>query len=320
MQQLEVSHLESNQRLDKFILRYLKNCPQSFLYKCFRTNKIKYNGKKPKGNELLQTGDIIKIFLLDDQIEEMQGKATLKKVAQQFKIIFEDDNILIVDKPMGLLTQKANKADNSLAEQILSYLDNKNELEGLNGFKPAPSNRLDRNTAGLVISGKNLAASRAISDMLKEKNISKYYLTIVKGIIEKPITLHAYHTKLDGNKARISDYKVGDAKPIETKISPLKIIEGYTVLEVKLITGKTHQIRAHLSQIGYPIIGDTKYGDQKVNKYFEDKYQLRSQFLCAYKIKFEECDNILDYLENRVFIANVPMLYTKILEGETNKI
>ncbi|OON92034.1 MAG: hypothetical protein ATN34_04015 [Epulopiscium sp. Nele67-Bin002] len=312
MREIIISDIEANQRLDKFMIRYLRNCPVSLLYKYFRTNKIKYNGKKPKGNEKIQQGDTIKVFLLDEILIDLAGDTSIANVEVKFQVVYEDSNILLVNKPLGLLTQKATKDDNSLAEQVLSYLG-----ESVNGFRPSPCNRLDRNTSGIVVVGKNLVATTALSNMLKKQCITKNYLAIVKGVIKKPITLYAYHRKQHGkNEVIILDYEQNGAKPIETRVMPIQQKGDLTLIEVQLVTGKTHQIRAHLKQIGHPIIGDYKYGETAINDYFKQNYNLSSQFLYAYKIKFEVCEAPLTYLEHKVFTANAPSLFAKVLEGE----
>ncbi|OOB80097.1 MAG: hypothetical protein BEN19_06685, partial [Epulopiscium sp. Nuni2H_MBin003] len=294
----------------KFILKYLQTYPMSFVYKCFRTNKIKLNGKKPKGMEKLCPADNIKIFLTDDMLVQNTNIMLTEKT---FSVIYEDANILIVDKPIGVLTQKAQPTDVSLAEEVLSYL----QENSINGFKPAPLNRLDRNTSGIVLVGKNLVTATAISSMLQQKQLTKNYLAIVSGHIKKEITLNGYHLKKRGvNEVKIVDFCERDTKEIITKVVPIMQKDDLTLVEVELVTGKTHQIRAQLQQVGHPIIGDYKYGDSHINNYFKCKYNLTSQFLCAYKIKFNTCNNILAYLEDKVFFANVPEIFTTILEKE----
>lgn len=319
MREVIISSAEANQRLDKFLLKYLKKCPKSYLYKCFRTKKIKYNGKKPQGNEILQDGDSIKLFIPEEQLQEFEEIKVIEKTKISFKKVYEDENLLIVDKPLGLLTQKDTKDGHSLAEEVLSYLVetqtyNANETKG---FVPAPCNRLDRNTAGIVVVGKNLRSAQTLSEMLKTKQISKYYMTIVLGRITKPLVLKGYHIKSDTkNQVKILNHYIEGAKPVETRIVPLQSNGRYTLVEVQLVTGKTHQIRAHLSQIGHPIIGDPKYGDALENKYFKERYNLNYQFLCAYKVKFELCNEPFEYLQDRVFTVHAPKVYTEICKGE----
>lgn len=319
MREMAITQYEEGQRLDKFLLKYLNKCPKGLLYKFIRTNKIKYNGKKPKGNEILAVGDQIKLFLHDEQIVTLQQQKEVKESPIHFKTVYEDEHILIVDKPLGLLTQKDKKDGHSLAEEVRYHLaaNGSYDVKASNGFTPAPCNRLDRNTAGIVLVGKHLRATQEISQMLKTKQISKYYMSIVLGRITEPIILKGYHLKeKDKNEVKIVDYYVEGAKPVETRILPLQNNGRYTLIEVQLVTGKTHQIRAHLSQVGHPIIGDPKYGDPIENEYFRSHYGLCYQVLCAYKIKFELCESLFEYMENRVFTVAAPKIYSEICVGE----
>ena len=319
MREMAITQYEEGQRLDKFLLKYLNKCPKSLLYKFMRTNKIKYNGKKPKGNEILVKDDQIKLFLHDEQIVSLQEQKEIKESPIHFKTVYEDKNILIVDKPLGLLTQKDKKDGHSLAEEVIYHLtaNGSYNVKMAKGFTPAPCNRLYRNTAGIVLVGKHLKATQEISQMLKTKQISKYYMSIVLGRITEPIVLKGYHYKEPGkNEVKIVDHYVEGAKPVETRILPLQTNGRYTLIEVQLVTGKTHQIRAHLSQIGHPIIGDPKYGDAIENEYFKNRYGLCYQVLCAYKIKFELCESLFEYMENRVFTVAAPKIYSEICLGE----
>lgn len=320
MREIEISQIEANQRLDKFLIKYLNNCPKSLIYKGIRTKKIKYNGKKPQGNEILKQGDSIKVYFTEEQFSEFLVEKKVETVPISFQTVYEDDNVLIVNKPMGLLTQKDSATGHSLAGEVLSYLKENGSYdpERFKGFTPAPCNRLDRNTAGIVLVGKNIAALQVLSEMLMTKQISKYYMSIVLGRMTAPVTLKGYHIKEEGkNEVVISNHYVEGAKPVETRILPLKTNGRYTLVEVQLVTGKTHQIRAHLSQIGHPIIGDPKYGDQLENKYFKQRYGLKYQILCAYKVKFELCKEPFVYLQDRVFTVPSPKIYSQICQGES---
>lgn len=319
MRQIEITAQEANQRLDKFLLKYLNECPKSLIYKGIRTNKIKYNGKKPKGNEILTVGDEIKLFFREEQMATLESEKAIKKVAIQFETVYEDEHLLIVNKPMGLLTQKDAANSHSLADEVLYYLKENGSYDPQKskGFTPAPCNRLDRNTAGIVLIGKNVPALQSLSNMLQTKEISKYYMCIVLGRVTAPMILKGYHKRCEGkNEVSITSEYVEGAKPVETRLLPLKTNGRYTLVEVQLVTGKTHQIRAHLSQIGHPIIGDPKYGDALENQYFEQKYGLKYQILCAYKVKFELCKAPLEYLQDRVFTVPAPRIYSEICAGE----
>ena len=319
MKQIVITSKEANQRLDKFLLKYLNQCPKSFIYKGMRTNKIKYNGKKPKGNEILKEEDEIKLFFKEEQMDTFISKKQIKKVAIHFEKVYEDEHLLIVNKPRGLLTQKDSPQSQSLADEVLYYLKENGSYNPATsqGFTPAPCNRLDRNTAGIVLVGKDIPTLQTLSSMLQTKEISKYYMSIVLGRITSAMTLKGYHKRTTGkNEVIITNEYVEGAKPVETRILPLQTNGRYTLVEVQLVTGKTHQIRAHLSQIGHPIIGDPKYGDALENNYFEQKYGLKYQILCAYKVKFELCKAPLQYLQNRVFTVPAPKIYSEICAGE----
>lgn len=319
MRLLTVKENEGNQRLDKFLLKYMNKAPKSFVYRMIRKKNIEYNKKRAKGNEILRGGDEIQLYLSDQTIDKFRSVQEIPTARPTFEVIYEDNNVLIINKPLGLLTQPDAKGQNTLSEQILTYLHQKGEYdpEDYQGFRPAPCNRLDRNTAGIVMVGKSLQATQAIHHMLRTQEISKYYMSIVLGRVDKPIVLKGYHEKNEyRNQVRISqDYTEG-AKEVETRILPLQANGRYTLIEVQLVTGKTHQIRAHLATINHPIIGDPKYGDKEENEYFFRKYNLRHQFLCAYKIKFEMCTAPLEYLENKVFTVGAPPLYSTIFQEE----
>lgn len=319
MKEIIIKPQEAQQRLDKFLLKILNNCPKSFIYKGMRTNKVKLNGKKTKGNEILKTGDSLKLFWKEDQLETLKKEKIIKKVDIHFQTVYEDEQLLIVNKPMGLLTQKDSAEGTSLADEVLYYLQEQGTFlpNQNNGFTPAPCNRLDRNTAGIVLVGKSVPALQSLSSMLQAKEISKYYMCIVLGRVTAPMILKGYHKRQEGhNEVIITDEYTEGAKPVETRLLPLKTNGRYTLVEVQLVTGKTHQIRAHLSQIGHPIIGDPKYGDSLENQYFKQKYGLRYQILCAYKVKFELCKPPLMYLQERVFTVPAPAIYSQICEGE----
>ena len=319
MRVVKVNENEANQRLDKFLLKYFNKGPKSFVYKMIRKKNIKYNGKRAKGNEILVGDDEIQLYLREETIDRFRSIQETPSARQTFEVVYEDDHILIVNKPLGLLTQPDAKGQNTLTEQVLTYLHNKGEYnpEDYQGFRPAPCNRLDRNTAGIVMVGKSLQATQAIHHMLRTQEISKYYMSIVLGRVEKPIVLKGYHQKNESrNQVQISQDYVSGSKEVETRILPLQANGRYTLIEVQLVTGKTHQIRAHLATINHPIIGDPKYGDKEENQYFYGKYGLRHQFLCAYKIKFEMCTAPLQYLENKVFTVGAPPLYSEIFQEE----
>ncbi|WP_341877072.1 RluA family pseudouridine synthase [Defluviitalea saccharophila] len=320
MKEIQITQNDANQRLDKFLMKYMNQSSKGFIYKMLRKKRIKYNGKKGEGNEKLQIGDTIQLYLADETINQFRALKDVNKVSRTFSIIFEDEQILLCNKPLGLLVHPdQNNNQNTLADEILSYLVEQGEYNPHEtaGFTPAVCNRLDRNTSGIIIAGKTLNALQAMNQMIKENKIQKYYLTIVKGTIKTPGVLKGYHKKNQKtNEVEILDEYEEGSKYVETHFTPIVNNSDYTLLEIQLITGRSHQIRAHLSKINHPIIGDSKYGDIKVNDYFKSKYGLKHQFLHAYKIKFAECPEDFGYLENRSFKAELPDIYKKICTKE----
>lgn len=319
MREIIISDNEANQRLDKFLAKYMDKAPKSFFYKMLRKKNITLNGKKASGNEKLSSGDCVKFFLADETIEKFSGEAPVQvpdKQGGRLDIVYEDEHVLIVNKPVGMLSQKAEKNDVSLVEWIISYLISSNQLkkEELRTFKPGVCNRLDRNTSGLVTAGKTLPALQELSLAFKERTLRKYYRCLVKGEVTEAAHINGYLIKDEKrNCVSVSEKPDQKADRIETEYRPVLCRNGYTLLEVHLITGKTHQIRAHLSSIGHPIIGDYKYGDRKINDGFKSKYGLQSQILHAYRLEFPEMDGVLKGLSGKKIYAEMPDLFEKII-------
>lgn len=318
MKEIIIDSKDENQRLDKFLLKYLNKAPKSFVYKMLRKKNIKYNNKKAEGNEILGQNDSIQLYFLDETLKEFKDIEIINKVEKTFDIIYEDENILVCNKPIGLLVQKNTAYDNNtLVDQLIYYLYQSRQYnpDKENGFKPAICNRLDRNTSGIVVAGKNFITLQEINKAIHDNKVDKYYKTIVKGNITQAGILESYHIKdKNTNEVKIIDKQTDGAKKVITKYRPLKTNSNYTLLEIELITGKTHQIRAHLQSINHPIIGDTKYGEANINKFFKQKYGLEYQFLHAYKFVLNETSKKLEYLTNKVFEAEMPNLF-KIIEN-----
>lgn len=321
MIQIIVKNNDSGQRFDKYLLKYLNQAPSGFIYKMLRKKNIVLNGKKAKGCEKLADGDEIKIFLSDDTIAKF--RETTKQVVIQenfpFEIIYEDENICLMNKQAGILSQKAREEDVSMVEYFISYLLETNQIkkEELDTFRPAVVNRLDRNTSGIIIGGKTLLGLQEMSALLKSRDLHKYYLCIVDGVMEGTKLIKGYLTKNSNhNKVTVSNTETDESLYIETQYRALKNNGKCTLLEVWLVTGRPHQIRAHLSSIGHPIIGDGKYGNPYINKKFKQLYQLKSQFLHSYKIEFPEIKGELEILSGRTFIADLPDKFKYILKKE----
>lgn len=311
MKQIIISKNESGQRLDKLLAKYLNKAPKSYLYKMMRKKNITLNGKKASGNEMTAIGDEIKLFLADETITKFSG-VQIEDAEGNLDIIYEDDHILLINKPCGMLSQKAEKDDVSLVEELISYLL-KNKCitkESLQGFRPGICNRLDRNTSGIVAAGKSLIGLQQLSEAFKRRSLHKFYLCIVIGLLEEEQLIEGYLQKDSARNQVFVTARQQDeaALPISTSYRPVSHRmsnsgQAYTLLEVELITGRSHQIRAHLASIGHPIIGDTKYGSPGQNRYFLQKFGLKHQLLHSYRLIMPELDGELTALDKRQFTA-----------------
>ena len=305
MKEVTISSSEQNQRVDKYLRKYLKNAPLSFIYKLLRKKDVKVNGKRIKEDYILQENDFMQIYIRDEDYDNFMNNRSFTNYKIDFKVVYEDENILIVNKPVGLEVQEDDK--NNLTSQVLTYLKNKgeyNEDENV-GFKPAPAHRLDRNTSGLVIFGKNMLALQELNECFKSrKGIEKYYLALVFGNTKSKETLSFPLHKIENKSIVKVDFENGQNARTEYK----KVWNNSEVslLEVHLLTGRTHQIRVHMSYIGHPLVGDEKYGNFDQNKQFKAKFNYRYQFLHAYKIIFRNLTGKLSYLNDKIVIGELP--------------
>jgi len=360
MQELKVTANEAGQRLDKLLTKYLNQAGKGFLYKMMRKKNITLNGKKCEGAERLEEGDVIRLFLADETIAKFsQTTADLSfapsasKVPQALKtpqtlngrpvsesstvcckktgkensaqavkldIIYEDSHILIVNKPSGMLSQKAKESDISLNEHILNYLIQSGHLpvEQLRTFKPSICNRLDRNTSGLVAAGVSLAGLQGMNRIFKDRSIHKYYQCLVKGEVKEKQLITGFLKKDEAsNKVEIHSKQTADSVPIMTEYVPLKSNGKVTLLQVTLITGRSHQIRAHLASIGHPILGDFKYGDRRVNERVRSNYKITFQMLHSFRLVMpEDLPAPLHYLGKKEFSAPLPESFLRVMKGE----
>ena len=292
MKEFIIEENEAGQRFDKYLAKLLKEAPKSFFYKMLRKKNITLNGKKATGNEKLLKGDTIKLFLSDETFDKFAGSTQIARAYCELDIIYEDADIIIINKPAGMLSQPADDGESSLVEYLIGYLLKKGELteEQLKTFKPSVCNRLDRNTSGMVCAGKSLAGLQFLSRIFHDRTLHKYYLCLVKGKLDKPAHIKGYlHKDKKTNKVTISKQEFPDSLPIETAYHPLGSNGKMTLLEVELITGRTHQIRAHLAGTGHPLLGDTKYGDNEFNKQYT-RHGVKHQLLHAYRLVIPETD------------------------------
>ena len=305
MRTFTVKKNDAGQRLDKFLSKAVKGLPMSLMYKYIRTKKIKVNRARTQQNYMLVEGDEIQLFIRDEFFESPeQDTGALSRIVPKLSIVYEDENIILLNKRPGVLVHEdADAKDNTLVMHLQAYLAQKGEYdpEDEQSFAPAMCNRIDRNTGGIVIAAKNAAALREMNEHIREDRIGKYYLCAAHGVpAQKKQTLHGYLRKnAADNTVEVRDKAFPGAKEIITEYRVIGEKGGDALLEVHLITGRTHQIRAHLAHIGHPLIGDGKYGINKKDREKGYKYQA----LYAYRLRFEldGKGEVLSYLDGKEF-------------------
>lgn len=306
MTEITIKKNDAGQRADRFLSKAYPNLKSSLVCKLMRKKRIKLNGAKAEPNVILKEGDVLRFYLSDELLakEPISREYELSDISAEINVIYEDENILLIDKPAGLVVHEDN--DNSvdtLINRVLSYLFQKGEYdpERENSFVPALVNRIDRNTSGIVIAAKNAEALRILNQKVRDREIQKLYLCAVVGT-PKPeaATLTAYLKKLpDENRVIISDKRQDGFLTIKTKYRVTDTNGELSLVEVDLLTGRTHQIRAHFAHIGHPLLGDGKYGDNAVNK----RYHAKTQALCSYRLifRFTTDAGALEYLNGKAF-------------------
>lgn len=306
---ITVKRNDAGQRLDKFMTKNFPNLPMSMLYRAIRKKDVKVNKARCEASQKLLEGDEVYMFLQDDFLQQKPKEYDFLKAPNELDIIYEDENILILDKKTGLLVhQDENYHFDCLISRIQHYMYDKKEYnpESENAFSPALINRIDRNTAGIVMAAKNAETLRIMNKKVKDREIEKYYLLIVDGVPQvKEDTLKGFLVKNESqNRVYVSDKPSKDSKTILTKYKVLEERKDRALLEVELLTGRTHQIRAHMASIGHPILGDGKYGKNQVNK----ENGLKFQALQSHKLvfKFTTDAGILEYLNNMEFKSKKP--------------
>lgn len=322
MREFKINSNDAGQRLDKFVSKVVKGIPVSLMYKAIRLKKIKVNRKRAEQKQILNEGDTVQMFLSEDLFADKITDNELFQVTPQLKVVYEDENIIICDKAPGILVHsgdgdgKVNGQGeagerNTLVYHIQAYLAQKGEYDPVseNTFAPALCNRIDRNTGGMVIAAKNAEALRDVNERIKNNKITKKYLCAVHGSLpRKSDTLCDFLVKdSKNNKVRVLKNKVKDAKEIITKYRLLSYNseKNLSLLEVELVTGRTHQIRAHLSSIGNPLLGDGKYGINERDR----KIGYKHQALYSYKLTFEPYEDVLSYLNKKTISVDKDEIY-----------
>ena len=320
MVKVEIGSNDAGQRLDRFLRKYLKRAPLSAVYKIIRKD-LKLNGKRAKEDTVLKEGDVLSLFIDEEEIRELTREPAKRRAKRQFTIAYEDDDVLIVCKPWGLLTHgDSHEKKNTLMNQVCGYLQDKGEYDPADEktFTPSPVNRLDRNTTGLVIFGKTAEGLRQLTKLLRERDhIAKYYVTIVAGNLKDGMVIQDRLTKdSDKNRVRITDSgqsAISEARPLEHSSDG-----RFSIVEVKLVTGRTHQIRVHMAGKGHPLAGDSKYGTSSVGRKANERLRnlgITTQMLHAGRLAFGDIPEeytVLGGLRNKEITAPVPSEFQRV--------
>ncbi len=340
MYQKIITKREEGQRFDKYLHKLLPEAGSGFLYKMLRKKNIVLNDKKADGSEKIVCGDTVSIYFSQQTLQKFMGRKAApddtdaaagdppakteidpetRSALEKISVLYEDGHILAVNKPAGLLTQKAAKEDFSLNEWLISHLLTNGQLtaEEMQTFRPSACNRLDRNTSGIVLCAKSVQGAQMLSEALRTRSLHKFYRLYVKGTVSSERVIEGYlHKDEKSNQVQIfSTQKTGEGSYICTRYYPIRQEADKTLLEVELITGKSHQIRAHLASIGHPLLGDPKYGDKAWNEKYRRQYAVSHQLLHAYRVVFPKLEAPFADLSEKTFLAPLPELFDRVADA-----
>ncbi len=322
MIEITVTSNDDSQRLDRFLKKYLSEAPLSMIYRMIRKD-IKVNGRRAGEDTMLAAGDVITFYISQEQLDALAGTKKRVTAKRQFTIAYEDDDVIVVGKPFGLLVHgDSSEKKDTLANQVVDYLIREGSYSPRTErtFVPSPVHRLDRNTTGLVLFGKNSAALRTLSAMLREDGVRKFYQTIVIGSLREELHLIGkLHKDPEENKSRVYDAGDPRGKPIETIVRPVHTGSDYSLVDVELVTGRSHQIRAHLQSAGYPLICDTKYGWASANRALQKKINWSTQLLHAGRLEIVQAPPPLEHLNGLEIKTPVPPFWKEIQLALFNK-
>lgn len=314
MVRITIGANEAGQRTDRFLRKYLRGAPLSAVYRIIRRD-LKVNGRRVRQETMLREGDELVLYLSEEEVAGFAREVKTPAARKQFRVIYEDGSVLIVDKPKGLLTHGDRKEkSNTLVNQVCGYLQEKGEYDPASErtFRPAPANRLDRNTSGLVIFGKTAEALRLLTGLLREKDrVRKFYLTILCGTLEEEQTVTEDLVKVEkGNRVHVRQDGEEGGKASVTRVRSLRAGKQFTLAEVELITGRTHQIRAHMAHLGHPLAADPKYGNPVINRRLKEK-NLTTQLLHACRLEFGDMPEGLAALSGQRVEARPPVAFAR---------
>ena len=319
MKTFTIGKNDSGQRLDKFVTKAAGNLPQALLYKYIRIKRIKVNGARAQISTRLCEGDVVDMYINDEFFAPKELKYDFMTASDKLNILYEDENIMLLDKKVGLLSHPDDTEYNdTLISRVKKYLYKNGSYDPAdeNSFAPALVNRIDRNTGGIVIAAKNAESLRILNQKLKDREIEKYYLCVIHGTLEKKSgTLEGWLIKDESkNKVRVYSAPKENSKQIRTKYRIIDETDSLSLVEVELLTGRTHQIRAHFASIGHPLLGDGKYGTNAMNK----AYGYKKQFLYSFRLKFAFTTDagMLNYLNGRDFRVEDVWFKDEFLSGK----